>query len=392
MSRSALYQGLGAGLMELGQGMRQNQAETARARREEALMNMRRQWQIEDRDAGWERDDARDAEQWQRTIDEKTRDDAIQFGRQQMALQDQRDYEAPERDARLGLLGAQTRATDARAQQVQAAAEQGGPQSMDAIRRNPQLFMPGTSVLAIEQDRPELAIPRDQGFRMIQQRNQQVMEAVQEASGMMAPAQKREMGITDGMSPTEERRVLFNHFLPAVNEQFFMLYSGAIPEESLRHVLSFQEPEQVEQVDGGGDPFAGSANPESYQRQGIAPVISKEAGGLLSREVDFARRDPGAYAASVGSNLMKPVDYVFGRPARAVRDQVVRPFADGFETRGGQEPSSAPPTINPEASQGSRNNPIPVKEIEGEPRPGVFYLHPTHGMVRWDAQNEGWTR
>ena len=58
MSKSALYKGLGVGLMSFGDGLQKQMAETARQRREESLLALKRQWQIEDRDFRIEREDS----------------------------------------------------------------------------------------------------------------------------------------------------------------------------------------------------------------------------------------------------------------------------------------------------------------------------------------------
>ena len=47
---SAKYKALGAGLMAFGSGLQQQMAETARQRREESLLALKRQWQMEDRE------------------------------------------------------------------------------------------------------------------------------------------------------------------------------------------------------------------------------------------------------------------------------------------------------------------------------------------------------
>jgi hypothetical protein len=114
MSKAALYKGLSAGLATFGQGMAQQIAQNAEQRRKESLLALQRQWKMEDR--------AEDREYQQGLLDQQyARQDAMtaeerayqeQVRAEELALsQEEWEREAPQRQARIGLLEAQTEST-----------------------------------------------------------------------------------------------------------------------------------------------------------------------------------------------------------------------------------------------------------------------------------------
>lgn len=122
MSQTAAYRALGQGLLFAGQDLAARRDENARGRREASLLQLRRAWQMDDREAAAARQDELLAEQRR----ESDRAMALERGFARQDRDEERRYEAdiyeererPVQEARTGLLEAQTQYYQDRGQQT----------------------------------------------------------------------------------------------------------------------------------------------------------------------------------------------------------------------------------------------------------------------------------
>lgn len=220
-------------------------------------------------------------------------------------------------------------------------------QTMTSLRRNPERFIPATHRLALENNDASLAVPRDIGSSILMARARALNEAI---ASIKTASDRQRIGITEDMTPAETQRALIMHFMPIINEQFYLQWQGAIPRESLEMLLSYSMPE--DEVGITDIPLADSPPAESE--------------GSVSRSALRAALTPPWMESS---------------PVR----QAASGFLDRF--RGQSEPER-----NPNAAPGSRNNPIPWTPELGSPEPNKFYDHPRHGRVRADIRTGEWVR
>ena len=300
--------GWGAGLMAFGQNLQNQFAETARQRRENSLLELRRQWQLEDeqnrqefqmglldrqdattdRRRGEDRDFARQdrAEAWER--DDRIR--AEGWDREDAVRADERAFTEPERASRIALTNAQTGRLQADAERLKAAMDMEGPASMDSLRRNPERFVPATVQRALEANDPSLAVPRDQGFRLIEARNRAIVEVMNNDVSLMN-------------ATPQERQAAFAAMLPAINEQFFMLYQGVIPEASLAPLLAYERPEQIEAAGDPAPDLGLLAQPSRVNPASFGQEVSRMARNLPANALQRALR-PAASAVEFGRGLL----------------------------------------------------------------------------------------
>lgn len=111
MSKSALYKGLGVGLMSFGDGLAKQMAETARQRREESLLALKRQWDLDDRDAEFTRQDSlldRQEESARQQEANRLANNLIQVGTERQIRDEEWARGQPDRDAERARMKAQT--------------------------------------------------------------------------------------------------------------------------------------------------------------------------------------------------------------------------------------------------------------------------------------------
>ena len=212
--------GWGAGLMAFGQNLQNQFAENARQRREESLLALKRQWQMEDRQAGWDREDAIRLDEREHAAGllaaQRKREDEL----------DNRDWtrNEQERIARLGLIDAQREANEALAEQRRNPAGVAGRAT--ALERNTMHFV---RVFGMDEQTATLAaqgrLRPDQANAEARRVAHQLIPpndrlAVRQFT-RLNPALAAEIGITESTEQVEAQRLLERHlaeqFLPTTD-------------------------------------------------------------------------------------------------------------------------------------------------------------------------------
>ena len=406
MSRSALYQGLGHGLMSFGQNLQQQMANSAAQRRQESLMALQRQWQLQDREAQFEREDQRfDAQQEAAMSQWRTQFDAEQEAQRNDPMRQAQAgyYEAlTERAGREGEL---TAVDDARIELLQAQAEQ----ARAAANR-------GTG------------ISEGEYFQSLNQgAAQQIETFMEQARGLQGAKMNevRQFAATHGLHDVELPDDA-NQAIGTIIQEYQRRRQNDV-REGMQRFQQFQEtgdftalmpeipetekPPSAPEGDGGG----------TRRRTALPTVEGGDAahqlgGALVAGPMSVYRGLSGAdlpedasfyerFSHGTGAGLRGVGDLagmaMMGRqpspdsPVQGLMNvgremgQGAYAQATGQPIPGGQQPAEAP-TVNPEAERGSSENPIDARELQGpqDLEPGTFYIDTDGSIFMWDGEKK----
>lgn len=106
-------------------------------------------------------------------------------------------------------------------------------QKITSMESNPERFVPATVEAARQTGRPELAVPRETGVKILERRAGLIENMIRQSLG----ADDEAAGITRDMTAAQREQALFNHYLNFANQQVAQEWAGYVPNESMDLLL-----------------------------------------------------------------------------------------------------------------------------------------------------------